>query len=173
MSLAGGKPEGDSGSKLEGDSGSKLEGDSASKLEGDSGSGSKLEGDSGSGSKLEGISGSGSKLEGALLLVSGGVNLSWTLHLKIWTHFGFYSCITEVFSTKDQWIILCCFFVGLQVVSLVTVSSGFIFVWWFTVIQTSGHGWRKKIHPRKRSVMTDIWFMFSDVTILYSFFVFF
>ena len=43
--------------------------------------GGKLEGDSGS--KLEGDSGSGSKLEGALLLVSGGVNLSWTLHLKI------------------------------------------------------------------------------------------
>ena len=31
-----------------------------------------------------------------------GVHLIWALHLKIWTHFGFDSCSTEVFSTKDQ-----------------------------------------------------------------------
>ena len=43
--------------------------------------GVKIEGDSGS--KLEGDTDSGSKLEGALLLVGRGVNLSWTLHLKI------------------------------------------------------------------------------------------
>ena len=103
-------------SKLEGDSAGKPECDSASKLEGDSASklvGSKLEGDSDSaskpvGSKLEHDSGSkpegdsGSKLEGALLLVTGGGNMSHTLHLKIWTHFRFYSCFTEVFPTKDQ-----------------------------------------------------------------------
>ena len=35
-----------------------------------------------------------------------GVSLSeGTPHLKIWTHFRFDSCFTEVFSMKDQWVI--------------------------------------------------------------------
>ena len=28
--------------------------------------------------------------------------LLWAIHVKIWTHFGFDCCFTEVFSTKDQ-----------------------------------------------------------------------
>ena len=38
------------------------------------------------------------------LTTTGGYiwQLICTLHLKIWTHFGFGSCFTEVFSTKDQ-----------------------------------------------------------------------